>query len=64
MSAEKKYIPLAKQSKREKRKFYAARRGDWQGLSPVTRVAPDRKSYDRNRRKDQERKARGEDGQE
>lgn len=62
MTGEKKYIPLAKLSKREKKKFYTAQRGDWQGLSPVTRVGPDRKSYDRNKRKDRERKSRdGED---
>ena len=46
-----KMIPLAKQSKASKRKYHLARRGSWNGLSPVTRVAKSRKVYDRNRQK-------------
>ncbi len=48
-----KMIPLAKQSKASKRKYHLARRGSWNGLSPVTRVAKSRKVYDRNRQKRQ-----------
>ena len=48
-----KMIPLAKQSKASKRKYHLARRGSWNGLSPVTRVAKSRKAYDRNRQKRQ-----------
>ena len=46
-----KMIPLAKQSKASRRKYHLARRGSWNGLSPVTRVAKSRKVYDRNRQK-------------
>ena len=46
-----KMIPLAKQSKASRRKYHLARRGSWNGLSPVTRVAKSRKAYDRNRQK-------------
>ena len=58
MSGEKrkKMIPLAKHSKSERKIDYAAQRGSWNGLSPVTRVGPDRKSYDRNKEKDRDRK--------
>ena len=47
-----KFIPLAKQSKKKRRAYYAAQRGDWGGISPVTRVCPSGKLYDRakNRR--------------
>ena len=44
-----KMIPLAKQSKASKRKYHLARRGSWNGLSPVTRVAKSRKVYDRKK---------------
>lgn len=50
-----KMIPLAKQSKASKRKYHLARRGSWNGLSPVTRVAKSRKAYDRSRQKRQAR---------
>lgn len=46
-----KLTPLDKQSKRRRREFHAARRGSWNGLSPVTRIVPDRRAYDRNRMK-------------
>ena len=44
-------VPLNKQSKRAQRAYHAAQRGVWHGLSPVTRVRPSRKVYDRNRAK-------------
>lgn len=34
----KKMVPLSKQSKKERRKYYASKRGSWNGVSPVTRV--------------------------
>ena len=52
-----KRIPLAKQSKRKQRAYYASRRGSWHGLSPVTRVVPSRKVYDRSRLKCADRRA-------
>lgn len=42
-------IPLNKQSKKQQKKYHAAKRGDWNGVSPVTRVVPSKKVYDRKR---------------
>lgn len=47
----KQLIPLKKRSKREQKAYHAARRGSWHGLSPVTRVIPSGKAYNRNRTK-------------
>ena len=44
-------VPLNKQSKRAQRAYHAARLGGWHGLSPVTRVRPSGKAYDRSRAK-------------
>ena len=44
-----KTTPLSKQSKKQQRAYYAARRGSWNGVNPVTRVVPNKKAYDRNR---------------
>ena len=30
------FTPIAKRSKSEQRKYYASKRGSWNGLSPVT----------------------------
>ena len=40
-----KFVPLEKQSKKKKRAYYAARRGSWGGLNPVTRKPPKPKAY-------------------
>ena len=53
-----KMIPLAKQSKADRRSFYAARRGSWYGISPVTRTVPSKKIYDRNKVKQENRRVR------
>ena len=45
----KKAIPLAKQSKKAQKQFHAKRRGSWYGLSPITRVIPSKKLYDRKK---------------
>lgn len=52
-----KWIPLSKQSKKNKRSFYASKRGSWDGVSPVTRVVQSRRSYERNRIKQDDRRA-------
>ena len=49
--------PMAKRSKRAQREHYAAKRGSWNGLSPVTRVVQSKKTYDRNRVKREARRA-------
>ncbi len=51
-----KMIPLSKQSKKERRKYYTSKRGSWNGVSPVTRVVQSRKIYDRKRMKSADRK--------
>lgn len=50
-------IPLEKQSKKKKREYYAEKRGCWHGVSPITRIVPDRRRYDRNRLKREARRA-------
>lgn len=50
-----KMIPLNKQSKKAQRRYHAAKRGDWNGVTPVTRVIPSKKGYDRNRMKREDR---------
>ena len=52
-----KMTPLKKQSKSKKREYYAAKRGSWNGVSPVTRIVPSRRAYDRNRVKRETRGA-------
>lgn len=52
-----KMIPLSKQSKKERRKYYASKRGSWNGVSPVTRVVQSRKVYDRKRIKSADRRS-------
>ena len=52
-----KFIPLEKQSKNARSKYYAAKRGSWNGFSPVTRVVQSRKAYDRNRIRREDRRA-------
>ena len=46
-----KIIPLNKQSKKAQREFYAKKRGDWNGVKPVTRVVESKKVYDRKKNK-------------
>lgn len=55
-----KMIPIQKQSKAEQRKHYAAQRGSWNGVSPITRIVESRKVYDRNRIKQEDLRNRGE----
>ena len=43
------YVPLEKRSKREQREHYAARRGSWGGVNPVTRKPPNPKAYKRKK---------------
>ena len=48
--------PLKKQSKKNQRKFHAAKRGTWNGVSPVTRIVQSKRLYDRNRAKQEDRR--------
>lgn len=47
----KKVIPLAKQSKKNKKRYHAAQRGSWNGLNPITRKPANPKAYDRAKEK-------------
>ncbi|MBQ2564015.1 MAG: hypothetical protein II564_00330 [Oscillospiraceae bacterium] len=51
-----KFIPKDKMSKKKRRAEYAKRRGSWNGVSPETRVMPNKKAYDRNRARNQMRR--------
>lgn len=51
----KKVIPLVKMSKKKQRAYHAKQRRSWYGLSPVTRIVPNGKAYDRNARKRSDR---------
>ena len=44
-----KAVPLSKRSKKAQRAHYALRRADWNGVTPVTRVVPDKTKYNRKR---------------
>lgn len=44
--------PIAKQSKKARKVYYAGKRGSWNGVCPVTRVAKSGKAYDRRRFKE------------
>ena len=44
-----KLIPLKKQSKKSRRKYYAKQRGTWNGVDPTTKIVKSKKEYDRNR---------------
>lgn len=46
-----KYIPIEKRSKREQKQLNARRRGNWNGVRPVTRIVPSGKAYNRAREK-------------
>ena len=45
------FIPLEKQSKKARRAYFLRQRRDWQGMNPVTRVAPNSKIYNRQKMK-------------
>lgn len=52
---ETKTIPLAKQSKKNRKKYHTSQRGSWQGINPVTRMPANPKAYNRAKEKIQER---------
>jgi len=44
-------VSLNKQSKKAQKEYHAKQRGSWYGLSPVTRIVPNGKAYDRRKLK-------------
>lgn len=55
----RKLTPIDKMSKKSRKAFHAQQRGSWNGLSPVTRIVPNKKAYDRNRAKQASRQDNG-----
>ena len=53
------WIPLDKQSNKAQKEYNNKQRGSWNGLCPVTRAVPNRKAYDRNRIKHEDRRIGG-----
>lgn len=46
-----KYVPLEKRSKKEQRRENAKKRGDWNGVNPVTRTVQSKRVYNRKKLK-------------
>ena len=44
-----KFVPLEKQSKRQRKEYYSSRRKDWGEFNPVTRTVPSAKVYNRKK---------------
>ena len=45
------YIPVDKLSKKQRKAYYAAKRGSWNGVNPVSRQVPSKKIYNRKQAK-------------
>ena len=43
-------VPLNKRSKLEQKRFHKKQRRTWNGLSPVTRIVPNGKAYNRKKK--------------
>lgn len=52
----RKVVDLKKQSKKAQKAFYAAQRGSWNGVNPITRVVPNGKAYSRVKAKAEARR--------
>lgn len=51
----KRTVPLAKQSKKAKKAYYAEQRGSWHGVDPVTKTVPSGKAYNRTKARQEAR---------
>ena len=52
-------VPLDKRSKKAQREYHAKQRGSWHGVNPITRTEQSRKTYDRARVKQADRRDLG-----
>ena len=52
-------VPLDKRSKKAQREYHAKQRGSWHGVNPITRTVQSRKTYDRARVKQADRRDPG-----
>ena len=43
MQSIRQFVPVEKMSKRMRKAYYAEKRGDWNGVNPVTKVIPDKR---------------------
>ena len=50
-----KYVPYSKMSKKVQREYNGKRRNSWGEMSPVTRIVPNKKVYNRQAFKSEER---------
>ena len=54
----RKLTPIDKMSKKSRKAYHAQQRGSWNGISPVTRIVPNKKAYDRNKARQASRRDR------
>lgn len=52
----KKYVSLDKRSKKARKEYYASMRNTWGDLNPATRSVPSKKTYNRNKDKQERRR--------
>ena len=52
-------VPLDKRSKKAQREYHAKQRGSWHGVNPITRTVQSKKTYDRARVKQADRRDLG-----
>ena len=57
-------VPIRKQSKKAKKKYYTQQRGSWNGVNPVSRKVPNRKAYSRTKSRNEARSLISYDGKE
>lgn len=55
MELKTKYVPYAKMSKKAQKEYNSKRRNSWGEMSLVTRIVPNKKVYDRQAFKSEER---------
>ena len=57
-------VPIRKQSKKAKKKYYTQQRGSWNGVNPVSRKVPNGKTYSRTKSRNEARSLISYDGKE
>lgn len=55
MESTTKYIPYSKMSKKAQKEYNKRKRNTWGELKPVTRIVPNKKAYNRQAFKSEER---------
>ena len=57
-------VPIRKQSKKAKKKYYAQQRGSWNCVNPVSKKVPNGKTYSRTKSRNEARSLISYDGKE